>query len=363
MHGVEGEGAPGRSARFAALDLGTNNCRLMVADRHGDRFRVVETFSQIVRLGEDLDATGSLGEAAMARTIEALAACRRRLARHGRATGRYVATQACRAAANGAAFIERARRETGIPLEIIDARQEAKFAMLGAVDLAEEGWDFAAVLDIGGGSTELVFIDAAAARRLGVSGCARRPPILGWVSAPFGVVTLSERWARHGRGDAAAFSGMRAEAAAWFAACDAAQRFGPLFAAGRGLLIGNSGTVTSLAGVHLGLTRYQRSLVDGAALAPGDAVSVRERLAGMSIAERAASPCIGPQRADLVLAGCAILEAAWSIWPSPRLRVGDRGLREGVILSLIHAPRRGPVKRRRARRPALEGRGPHHERT
>ncbi|MBI1341232.1 Ppx/GppA family phosphatase [bacterium] len=324
---------------YAAIDLGTNNCRLMIAERAGDGFRVVDSYSEIVRLGEGLAATGALSASAMERTIAALEQCRDKLSRRKRVKGRYIATQACRAASNGRAFLDDVRRRTGLDLKIVSPKEEAKFALLGALDLICPPAEFALVIDIGGGSTELCWVDARTALRRGLGGCAARPPILGWTSIPHGVVTLSERFAGSERG----FDEMIEEVRASIGSLDAVTRFGPMFRAGRGMLIGNSGTVTSLVGVHLNLPKYRRDAVDGVWLRQADAVNVRERLRAMTLEARAAEPCIGPQRADLVLAGCAILEAVWSFWPGDRLRVGDRGLREGVILSMIHDGRRsGP---------------------
>jgi len=284
----------------------------------------------------------------MARAREALSRCAEKMARHAPAESRCIATQACRAAANGRAFIDRVVSETGLKMEIISPKEEAKFALLGSLDLIGPDPDFALVIDIGGGSTELSWVDARTARRLGVSGCARRPPILGWASFPLGVVTLADS---HDQTRSGVYERMREQALDLLRSDDAANRFGPLFRAGRGQLIGNSGTVTSLTGVQLGLPRYQRAVVDGAWLAREDAASARDRLILQGSEGRALEPCLGPQRADLIIPGCAILDAIWECWPAPRMRVGDRGLREGILLSMMHRsapprhrPERGPPR-------------------
>jgi exopolyphosphatase/guanosine-5'-triphosphate,3'-diphosphate pyrophosphatase len=335
----------GASKLYAALDLGTNNCRLLIAERSASGgLRVVDSHSQIVRLGEGLARTGLLSEAAMARAIDALRRCVDKVRRHGPVEARYIATQACRAASNGRAFLNHVHRTLGLRMETITPKEEAKYALLGSLDLVDPSHDFALVIDIGGGSTELCWIDAKTAVSRGVEGCSLRPPILGWASFPVGVVTLAESFEDKAEGW---YDRMVEHVRVLLMANDAASRFGPLFQAGRGQLIGNSGTVTSLAGVHLRLQRYQRSAVDGVWLSREGAAEARRRLHDATPAERAAEPCIGPERADLVLSGCAILDAVWSVWPAERLRVGDRGLREGILLSLMHGAGAGRSRRKR----------------
>ncbi len=352
-----GSGRRGRSGGsqklYAALDLGTNNCRLLIAEPAGAGLRVVDSFSQIVRLGEGLAGSGRLSDAAMERATGALRKCLEKVQRRQPVQARFIATQACRAASNGRQFLETVRRDVGMTLETISPKEEAKFALLGSLDLVDPSHDFALVIDIGGGSTELCWIDAKAAVTRGVQGCAKRPPILGWASLPLGVVTLAESFHDAGPGW---YDRMVDHVAARLSEMDAAKRFGPLFAAGRGQLIGNSGTVTSLAGVHLKLDRYVRSAVDGVWMSREGAEEARRRLHDKTRDERALEPCIGPERADLVLAGCAILDAVWRLWPAPRMKVGDRGLREGILLSMIHggAPARPKRRRRNGRAAALQ---------
>ena len=347
-----GNRRPGHAPKvYAALDLGTNNCRLLVAEAGRDgQPRIIDSYSQIIRLGEGLAASGQLSPAAMERAYSALGKCMEKIRRRKPVRSRFIATQACRAAGNGRAFLKEVKARLGMSLETISPKEEAKFALLGSLDLVDPENDFALVIDIGGGSTELCFIDAKSAAARGIEGCAVRPPILGWASFPVGVVTLSESFSQTGEGW---YEALVAHVAGLLSASDAATRFGPLFAAGRGQLIGNSGTVTSLAALHLGLERYVRAAVDGTWLGRDEAAAVREKLLGQSVEERAAEPCIGPDRADLVLAGCAILEAVWRQWPAARLKVGDRGLREGILLSMMYGGAQKPARRRRkAKRPA-----------
>ncbi len=335
-----------RGPLFGALDLGTNNCRLLVAARDGGGFRVVDAFSRIVRLGEGLSERGALSEAAISRALEALRICAGKLRRPEITRARCVATQACRTAANGPDFVELVQRKTGIELEVIQPSEEAKLAVLGCLGLVDLNAQAVLVVDIGGGSTELSWVDVNALKTLSPRERLVRPPIQAWASYPIGVVTLAERFPE------------AADRVGWFEAMKAFVRdqvVGPTdaealrdhFANGRAHIIGTSGAVTSLAGVHLNLRRYDRSRVDGVWVSRDEANAAGGRLLAMSRDERAAHPCIGPDRADLVLAGGAILEAIVELWPCARLRVADRGLREGLLMSLIHAQRRRRRRRRR----------------
>lgn len=310
---------------YAAIDLGTNNCRLLIARSAADGFIVVDAFSRIVRLGEGLAATGRISDAAIERAIVALSVCADKLCRRHVTLARSVATEACRRAANGMEFIDRVYRETGIALDVISAREEARLAMLGCHALLEPGDGPALIFDIGGGSTELVLVE---------SQCDGTPRIADWVSAPWGVVSLTESEPMDHDDVAdrlAAYARMRDRVAAAFAGM--AQRL-PRGAAGARLL-GTSGTVTTLASLYLNLPRYDRRAIDGL-IVPSEAMrAISERLAGLTLAERRQLPCIGTERADLVVAGCAILEAILDIWPAARLGVADRGIREGILRGLM----------------------------
>lgn len=329
----------GPARLYAALDLGTNNCRLLVAEPRGRGFRVVDAFSRIVRLGEGVAASGRLGEPAMARTIEALKVCRRKLTDRRVERARLVATEACRAAANGDAFIARVREEAGLELEIVTRETEARLAVAGCANLVDRVGDGALLFDIGGGSSEIAWVDLTRRPSRPGSGLARS--IRAWASLPLGVVTLAER---HG-GVAVThevYEAMVAEVTGHLGRLPEAEALDRAVAAGRLHLLGTSGTVTTLAGVHLGLERYDRRRVDGLWLEEGDVSAMIERIRGLDYDGRVASPCIGAERADLVVAGCAILEAIRRRWPCPRLRVADRGLREGILSELIAADREGP---------------------
>jgi exopolyphosphatase/guanosine-5'-triphosphate,3'-diphosphate pyrophosphatase len=333
---------------YAALDLGTNNCRLLIATATGRGFRIVDAFSRIVRLGEGLGASGRLGEAAMERALQALQVCAERIARRGVSRVRAVATQACRVAANGPEFLEAVAARTGLRLDLITPREEAELAVLGCMDLVDRRDEAALVIDVGGGSTELSWLDmrAAEANRGLRARRGRRPPVAAWCSASVGVVTLAERFPEV-RGDPAWRRAMVEAVKAELAAFSGADHLRGLFEAGRGHIVGTSGAITSLAGVHLDLRRYERRRVDGLWMTRQECERAADRLALMPLEARAAQPCIGPDRADLVLAGAAILQAVQELWPASRVRVADRGLREGLLLGLIAAD-----ARRRRRRTA-----------
>ena len=306
---------------YAALDLGTNNCRLLIARAEGGALTVVDAFSRIVRLGEGLAASGQLSQPAMDRAVAALGICAEKLRRRNVSLSRAVATEACRRARNGPDFVDRVQRETGVRLEIIPPGEEARLAVLGCHHMLEVGDGPAVIFDIGGGSTELVLVDGD--REVD-------PVILDWASAPWGVVSLWE--SATGEADAgAAYRVMRDRAR------DAFARFSGRLPRNGGShrLLGTSGTVTTLASVHLGLPSYDRRQVDGLVMPAAAMRDVCTRLSGMTVPERAALPCIGPERADLVVAGCAILEAILELWPAARLGIADRGIREGILRSLM----------------------------
>lgn len=317
-----------RLPAYAALDLGTNNCRLLVARPTGDSFRVIDAFSRIIRLGEGLSASGRLGEDAIQRAVEALAICRDKMVNRGVTRARLIATEACRAAANGEAFVDRIREEVGIALEIVTRETEAELAATGCTPLMDPDAENVILFDIGGGSSEIVRLG----RSRPVTGGPPDPAIRGWASLPIGVVSLAERYGGV-HVDRALFDAMVAEVAGHVGRFAAAHGDDIRLEATH--LLGTSGTVTTIAGVHLGLPRYDRRYVDGCWMddrAVGDVVA---RLVGMDYAARVASPCIGAERADLVLAGCAILEAIRQAFPCARLRVADRGLREGILVQLM----------------------------
>ncbi len=326
------------AATYAALDLGTNNCRLLIARPTADGFRVVDAFSRIVRLGEGLSLTGRLSEAAIERTLVALRICRDKMAARGVTRARTIATEACRAAENGSEFVDQARDEAGVALEIVDRETEAHLAAAGVGDLADRAAKSIVMFDIGGGSSEIIWLAA--------DEVAHRNRVRAWESMRLGVVSLAEKFGGVDVTDGA-FAAMTAyvgEALKPFVDKVAGEKRCDRFH-----LLGTSGTVTTIAGVHLNLPRYDRRAVDGLWLDRRDVDVAVGRLRSMSYAERAANACIGEERADLVLAGCAILEAIRRQFPAERLRIADRGLREGMLAQLMREDRVGPHRRGRSR--------------
>lgn len=349
----ETQGAAPQGARpghiYAALDLGTNNCRLLVAKPEPGGFRVLDSFSRTVRLGEGLSQTGELSDAAMGRAIEAIRICAAKMRKRGVTSARAIATQACRTAKNGEAFIKRVATETGLHFDIIPPAEEARLAARGVTPLLDRADKGALVFDIGGGSTELIWLDLRDQGRL--------PRMLRWGSMPLGVVTLAEM-----------FLGKLDEPGTYEAMTDEVKRRlralpgvppAGVHPAGSFHMLGTSGTVTTIAGIHLGLERYERSKVDGAWLRRDDILRVIAGLKRMNREARAGHACIGPERAELVIPGLAIFESIFTLWTPPRLRVADRGLREGMLLALMEGSEEPRPKRKRKRR---GGRGRRHKR-
>lgn len=328
----------GGSPTYAALDLGTNNCRLLIGAPTGGGFRVVDSFNRIVRLGEGLAATGRLSEVAMDRAIAALAVCADKLARRPARQLQAVATEACRRATNGPGFLARVEAETGLRPRIIAAREEAELAMESCAPLLVAGDRRALLFDIGGGSTEIAWIRAP-----GLGAAASRQPmaeLIGTVSLPLGVVTLAERigascFTEEG------FGAVVEEVAAYLVGFDQVHCIGQEIRAGGVRLIGTSGTVTTLAGVALALPRYRRPLVDGQTLDCDVADQALGDLFALGREGLAAHPCVGPERVEFVLPGCAVYAAIRRIWPLPTLTVADRGLREGMLLRMMRGDRLG----------------------
>lgn len=327
----KGGAYPGAMPRqaYAAIDLGTNNCRLLIARPQGENFVVIDAFSRVVRLGEGLAQSGKLSQEAMDRALTALTVCAEKLKKRNVHLARSVATEACRRAANGEEFIERVKRETGIHLNVITAQEEARLAVLGCHILLEQGEGPAMIFDIGGGSTELVLIESGPTV----------PRILDWHSVPWGVVSLSETCGPEPVGQEereARYVQMRGLVRESFA--DFSRRIAPVREQGPVAdlrLLGTSGTVTTLASLHLDLPQYDRRAVDGLIVNAEAMRSLSLGLAMMSPEQRREQPCIGRERADLVVAGCAILETILDLWPAERLGVADRGIREGILRSLM----------------------------
>lgn len=314
------------SSVYAALDLGTNNCRLLIACPSADGFRVIDSFSRIVRLGENISTTGVISDAAIDRAISALCVCRDKIHARDAQRLRLIATEACRAASNADSFIEQVAAETGIVLEIIDRQTEAALAVVGCSPLVDPHGRGAILFDIGGGSSELVWIERDPAQP------DAPPRIRAWMSIPLGVVTLAERFG--GRDVTPESYAQMVEAVAAHVVPFAEAQDGDLADMH---LLGTSGTVTTLAGIHLELQRYDRRRVDGIWMTDAEITEAIAGLMALNYHERAANQCIGVDRADLVLPGCAILDAVRQAFPLPRLRVADRGLREGMLVEMMRA--------------------------
>lgn len=330
---------------FAAVDLGTNNCRLLVGTPAGDGFRVLDSFSRIVRLGEGLHDTGKLSDCAMDRAIAALQGCAARLNRRPVRAIRAVATEACRQAANGAEFLARARAETGLEIDIISTREEAELALESCAPLLRDGGRRALLFDIGGGSTELAWV------RLNTAGCApESPQLIGYVSLPVGVVTLAERYGPEAQTEDG-FNAMVEDIVDRLRPFEAVHRIGQEIRQGGVRLLGTSGTVTTLAGIALALPRYSRPAVDGAVLSCTDADAALAAIRALGREGLAQHPCIGPDRAEFVLPGCAVFAAIHALWPAPEIVVADRGLREGMLLRMIRAEGRVRAEGRTGSRP------------
>ena len=338
---------------YAALDLGTNNCRLLIARAGEDGLRIVDAFSRIVWLGENLVATGRLGDRAIERTLAALEVCHAKMAARGVTRSRLIATEACRAAENGPAFLDSVKQNMGLDVEIVDRETEACLAAEGCAALADDEAEGVLLFDIGGGSSEIVWLGRGITsdRQATV-----RQRIRAWTSLPLGVVSLADRFG----GETVTtdcFEAMVADveaALAPFAALARAER-----RCARFHLLGTSGTVTTVAGVFLGLSRYDRRRVDGLWMSDRDVDRAIADVRAMPFAARVGHGCIGRDRADLVLAGCAILEALRRAFPSDRLRIADRGLREGILIQMMTEDGVWPRAQRSAQRARTTGSGQH----
>jgi len=336
--------APGAAApTYAALDLGTNNCRLLVARARGPAglpgagLHVIDAFSRVVRLGEGLAASGSLSNAAIERTIAALRICAAKLRRHEPCIARVVATEACRRASNGDAFLARVARETGLAIEVIGPGEEALLAVAGCSALLDPTRRQAIMFDIGGGSTELMWLELPPPQPSASDRPLQPITLRAWLSVPAGVVNLSESCGAASV-TAAGYRAMRDQVAGMLAQFGEGHRIARAVAGGQVQMLGSSGTVTTLAGIHLGLPRYDRARVDGTAVSHAHLRAVSQRIVEMDVAGRLAHPCIGKSRADLVVAGCAILDAILDAWPVDQVRIADRGVREGILLGLMGVP-------------------------
>lgn len=321
---------------FAALDLGTNNCRLLVAsvlppgEGAAPSIRVYDSFSRVVRLGEGVSHSGALSVDAMERTMAALKACQKKLGKYKLAGSRFVATEACRRAANSRQFLEQVRQETGLVVDIISTEEEARLAFMGCASLLDPDTRRAIVFDIGGGSTELMWVDVESLNNRDQP----ETPITDWLSIGFGVMNLADKFGGSEFSELA-FADMVSMLRSKLTAFDNANNISGAISDKAVQLLSTSGTVTTLAAIHLDLPRYDRSRVDGITLRISDIRATVQRLLSMRPSERFNHPCIGPDRADFIISGCAIFEAISGLWPAGSITIADRGVREGIILSLM----------------------------
>jgi exopolyphosphatase/guanosine-5'-triphosphate,3'-diphosphate pyrophosphatase len=323
---------------FGGIDLGTNNCRMLIGTPTGQGFQVVDSFSRVVRLGEGLYESGRLSEPAMQRAIGALQVCAdraRRFAIGNDAEGlslRAVATEACRQAENGAAFVARACAETGLPISIISPREEAELVVESCASLICQNGRRALLFDIGGGSTEIAWV------RVNCDG--RAPDLIGFLSIPVGVVTLTERCANACYTESG-FAQVVRDVSALLQPFEAVHRIGQEIRQGGVLMVGTSGTVTTLAGISLKLDRYRRNLIDGICLSRDAVEAALTHTRELGRNGLISHPCIGADRVEYVLPGCAIFAAIHELWPTPQITVADRGLREGMLIRMMRAARLG----------------------
>lgn len=329
-----------KTAIYGALDLGTNNCRLLLARPQRRGFRVVDSFSRIIRLGEGLGSNAKLSDEAMDRTIDALKVCSEKMAYRGVHKSRLIATEACRRAENGAEFIHRVHAETGLKLEIIEQKTEAQLAVAGCAALLDERSNYALVFDIGGGSSELILVEISPEdkpdqeHKLESSQFHPNYRIVDWTSLPIGVVTLSEKFG--GKNVTHDLMDQMVEYVDnLLAPFEQKHQIANKISKEKIHLLGTSGTVTTVAGIHLDLKQYDRRRIDGFWLESALTIGVTNKLIDMEFEGRSNHPCIGAERADLVLAGCAIFNAIYIRWPAERTRVADRGLREGILTNLM----------------------------
>ena len=321
---------------YGAIDLGTNNCRLLIARSMPDGFKVVDSYSKVVRLGAGLSSTGMLSDTSMDMAVEAIGVCAAKMKRKSVTRWRCIATQACRAAGNGDEFLSRVKKETSLTFETISPRVEARLSVMGVLNIIDMSKDVALVIDIGGGSTELSWVDVRKLRAGDGSARLHRPPISAWVSLPIGVVNLSEMYPEDHDNRAEWYAEMKAHVLDEIIKQDRDKQFTNTFKEGRGHMVGTSGTVTSLASVLMELPYYQRDKIDGIWVDGPAIMETAKKLAEMSYTDRQQVPCIGEDRASMITAGCAILEVVAELWPSQKIRVADRGLREGLLMGLMN---------------------------
>ena len=319
---------------YAALDLGTNNCRLLIARPMGEAskktngIKVLDSFSRIVRLGEGLGAERRLSEEAMDRTIKALQVCQRKIAQFQLSGGRYVTTEACRQASNSGEFLARARAATGLDIEVITNEEEARLAFRGCANLLSSQPKHALIFDIGGGSTEVLWV------AIDPEGGATAHKVLDWHSLERGVMNLAESFGGYALAESY-YEDMVSLIQRQLEDFNARNGVQEAIARGEVQMLSTSGTVTTLAAIHLNLQRYDRSRIDGLRLGRAELMQAVQHIRDMRASERFMHPCIGADRSDYILSGCALFDAVARLWPVEAMTIADRGVREGIVLSLM----------------------------
>jgi exopolyphosphatase / guanosine-5'-triphosphate,3'-diphosphate pyrophosphatase len=323
----------GNTPVIAAIDLGTNSCRLLVARIEGQSFRVIDSFSRVVRLGEGVQSTNLLHPDAIERTLEALRICQAKIIQNQASRIRAVTTEACRRATNSSELVQRALNELHLKIEVISAEEEARLALAGCGGVLNSRIPYAIAFDIGGGSTEVMWLKITEPRRLH----RRRFPVIeviDYISLPYGVVTLSDRY-HNDSTSSKIYQEIRTNISKQLIEFSHKNNIYEHLERRKLQMVGTSGTVTTLAAINLGLERYDRKIIDGVYLNICDIHNISKMIFELAPEERSQHPCIGTGRSDLVVMGTAILEGICDTWPLLKLRVADRGVREGILMDLV----------------------------
>lgn len=310
---------------FAAIDLGTNSCRLLVGKYDG-HLRIIDSYSKVVRLGENIQLNNELSQEAIERTLKALQICMEKVLGNRVTHLRAVTTEACRRASNSYDLLNRAKSELNLELEVITSHEEANLAISGCANMFQRNIPYVIAFDIGGGSTEVMWVKL----KEGTPNF----EVIDLISLPFGVVTLSDQFGSFATSPQI-YTQIREKVAHdldAFAARNNIQRF---MEKKQVQMVGTSGTVTTLAAIHLKLQRYDRYMIDGIYLRMENIREITQYVLNMPVKQRNLHPSIGVGRSDLVITGSAILEGICDTFEVPYIRVADRGVREGILMGLI----------------------------
>lgn len=319
---------------IAAIDLGTNSCRLLVARADESNLKIIDSYSKIIRLGEDIHQTKKLSRQAINRAIDSLAICIQKINKHNVKLLRCVTTEACRQALNAADFIEEVKEKVGIKLEIINPSEEAYLAITGCSSLLSNQASYALAFDIGGGSTELLWMKVYSAPESDKQ-IYHNIEVIDCISLPFGVVTLSEGYGAHAS-HPKAYEDTRERILQKLAVFCEKNSILNYVKQNQVQMIGTSGTVTTLAAIFLELTKYERKLIDGFMIETQALIGICRDILAMEEKDRLNHPCIGVERASFIVMGAAILEGIISMWPITSTVIADRGVREGILIDLLH---------------------------